>query len=93
MAIMTLRVLFNSIPMIVFKMIFLLERKVEKPLDVTSFLLSVILSIITSIIYGFVFLKKYEEYRYHFQRKISFLCGCMSYIRLDIEEFLAKIYP
>lgn len=77
----TMKVVLNSVPMIVIKMIFLLDRHVEESLDVTSFMLSVIVSILTALIFGSIMLKKYEDVRYSFAKKGAILCGCISYIR------------
>ncbi|KAL4454267.1 hypothetical protein ABPG74_012224 [Tetrahymena malaccensis] len=83
-----LKLIFDNFPMLVLKIIFLIDKKVSDNLQQTSIIISAISSVINAVIFGLILIKKFEEFRYSLKSKSSF--GCINFERQDLEEFLGK---
>ncbi|EAS04294.2 EF hand protein (macronuclear) [Tetrahymena thermophila SB210] len=83
-----LKLIFDNFPMLVLKIIFLMDKKVSDNLQQTSIIISAISSVINAVIFGLILVKKFEEFRYSLKPKGSFCC--INYERQDLEEFLGK---
>lgn len=83
-----LKIIFDNFPMIVLKIIFLIDKKVNSDLEVTSIVLSAISSVLNALIFGLILIKKFEEFRYSL--KPTGQLGLFKYERKDLESFLGK---
>lgn len=81
-----LKLLLDNFPMIILKIIFLLDKRVERSTELASIILSAILSVLSALIFGLILIKKVEDWRFSLESKG--VIGCFNYIRQDLEEFL-----